>query len=418
MRPIAANADLRPFQRSARSASLVAARISNAPHSRADPLDLGRVVLDLLDHAVELDEEDSARAGGVAGRDGALGGLDREPVHHLDRGRHDAGRDDPETAAPAASIVWKPASSVRTACGVRTMPERDARRDPERALRADDHAEEVGPVRVERLAAELDDLAVGQDERQAGDVMRREAVLQAVRAARVLGDVAADRADLLARRVGRVEEAVGGDGARDVEVRDARLDDDALAREVDLEDPVHARERDDDASGDRRRAAREPGARAARDERHALAVAGAEHGLHVLGRAGEDDELGNRAVPGQPVALVDAELLRLGDDVLGAERACSSSTSEAGRLTLASLELRVGASARLEAVDERAATLAVRDPDHEVREGLDERRRVGPAGIDRLEAEIRDELGNVRPSRPRRRRSRRASRESSAACRA
>ena len=35
---------------------------------------------------------------------------------------------------------------------------------------------------------------------------------------------------------------------------------------------------------------------------------------------GRHDELGDGAVPGEPVALVDAELLRLGDDVLGAER--------------------------------------------------------------------------------------------------
>ena len=50
-------------------------------------------------------------------------------------------------------------------------------------------------------------------------------------------------------------------------------------------------------------------------------MAGADDGLHVLGRAGQDDELRHGPVPGQPVALVDAELLRLGDDVLGPERA-------------------------------------------------------------------------------------------------
>src|SRR3712207_7896502 len=48
---------------------------------------------------------------------------------------------------------------------------------------------------------------------QAGHVVRREAVLEAVRAAGVLGDVAADRADDLARRVGRVVE-VGADRDR------------------------------------------------------------------------------------------------------------------------------------------------------------------------------------------------------------
>ena len=307
---------MRPFHRSARSASLVAARISNASALRADPLELGSVVLDLLDHAVELDEQHRARAFGVSGSDGVLGSLDREPVHHLDRRRHHARRDDPGDGR--ACRVHRVKGGEQCPNGLRCAddPERDARRDPERALGADDHAEEIRPVRVECLASELDDLAVGKDEGKAGDVVRREPVLQAVRPARVLGDVAADRAHLLARRVRRVEEPFGGDGTRHVEVRDAGLDHDALAREVDLEDPVHAGERDDDAARDRRRPAREPGSRAARDERHALAMACAQDDLNVLGGPGKDDELRDRAVPGQPVALVHAELLRLGDDVL------------------------------------------------------------------------------------------------------
>ena len=116
-------------------------------------------------------------------------------------------------------------------------PQRHLDRDPERPLRADDDPEQVGAVvGVDRLAAEHEQLAVGQDERRARDVVDGEPVLEAVRAAGVLGDVAADRADLLAGGVGRVEEAVRRDRAGDVEVRDARLDDDALALEVDLED--------------------------------------------------------------------------------------------------------------------------------------------------------------------------------------
>src|SRR5918994_1814363 len=50
----------------------------------ADPLELGGVVLDLLGHAVELDEEDGARTLRIARRDGTLCRLDREPIHHLD----------------------------------------------------------------------------------------------------------------------------------------------------------------------------------------------------------------------------------------------------------------------------------------------------------------------------------------------
>ena len=148
-----------------------------------------------------------------------------------------------------------------------------------------------------------------------------EAVLQAVRASGVLGDVASDRADLLARGVGRVEEAVLRDGTGDVEVGDAGLDDDALAVEVDLEDSVHSRERDHDPARDRSRSAREPGPRAARHERNAFPATGAHDGLHPFGRGGKDDELGDRSMSGQAVALVDAELLGLGDHLPLLQRA-------------------------------------------------------------------------------------------------
>ena len=151
--------------------------------------------------------------------------------------------------------------------------------------------------------------------------MHGEAVLEAVRAAGVLGDVSADRADLLARGIGRVEEAVRRDRTGDVEVGNARFDHDALAVQVDLEDPVHPGERDHDTSRNRSRAAGEPRSRAARDEGDSFAVAGAHDGLHLLGRDGKDDELRNCAVTREPVALVHAELLGLGDHVLVAQRA-------------------------------------------------------------------------------------------------
>ena len=161
---------------------------------------------------------------GVAGVVGLLGGDDRERVHHLDRGGQDAGGDD--RGHRLAGRVGRPERrQVRGhRLGLAQDAQRDLRRDPERSLRADEGAEQVGPVRIERLAAELDELAVGEHDGQPGDVVDREAVLEAVGAARVLGHVAADRADLLARGVGRVEEAVGGDGPRHVEVGDARLD--------------------------------------------------------------------------------------------------------------------------------------------------------------------------------------------------
>ena len=78
------------------------------------------------------------------------------------------------------------------------QPDGDLGGDAERALGADERAEQVVAGRVGRLAAEPHDVAVGRDDLDPGHVVGGEAVLQAVRAAGVLRDVAADRADLLA----------------------------------------------------------------------------------------------------------------------------------------------------------------------------------------------------------------------------
>ena len=313
---LAAEPEQRPLGVVARDPHLEGAAVA------ADPVDGGRVLLDLHGDAVELDEQERLGVLRVAGVVGLLGRDDRERVHHLDRGGQDPGRDDRgDGLARRVDRRGTPRGACVTASGLRTMRSVISRRDPERALGADEGAEQVGPVRVERLAAELDELAVGEHDRQPGDVVDREAVLEAVRAARVLGDVAADRADLLARRVGGVEEAVGRDGARDVEVGDARLDHDPLRLEVDLEDPVHPRERDDDPLRHGQRAAREAGAGAARDEGHALARADAGRPpAPPPVEPGRTTSSGVRAPAREPVAVVDAQLLGLGDHVRGRRR--------------------------------------------------------------------------------------------------
>ena len=224
-----------------------------------------------------------------------------------------------ETASPASSIDRKAASCVVTASRLPEDPQGDLGCDPERALRADERPEQVGPLGVEGLASQLDDLAVGQHHRQSCHVVDREAVLEAVRTTRVLGHVAADRAHLLARRVRRVEEALVGNGPRDVEVGDARLHDDALCVEVDLEDPGHSRQRDDDAVRDGKRAAGEAGAGSAGDERDAVASADPDDRLHLGRRAGEHDESRHGTPARKPVAVVHAQLLGLREHVVGTD---------------------------------------------------------------------------------------------------
>ena len=72
-----------------------------------------------------------------------------------------------ETAAPAASIERNAGEQRAHGLGLAHDAQRDLGGDPERPLGADEDAEQVGPVGVERLAAELDDLAVGQHDRRA-----------------------------------------------------------------------------------------------------------------------------------------------------------------------------------------------------------------------------------------------------------
>ena len=105
---------------------------------------------------------------------GLLGRLDREPVHHLDRGRQDPGRDDRRDGLAGLVDRVEGGELRRHGLGLaqrsRSVISVAIPSVPSEPMNA---PEQVGAVRVERLAAELDDLAVGKHDRQAGDVVRR-----------------------------------------------------------------------------------------------------------------------------------------------------------------------------------------------------------------------------------------------------
>ena len=161
--------------------------------------------------------------------------------------------------------------------GTAQQPEGHLRDHGQRPLRPHQHPEEIEPGAVERRSPEVDHLAVGQHRLDAQHVVHGEAVLEAVGAPGVLGYIAADRADDLARRVGRIVVAVGGHPAGDLQVHDARLHRDPLVRNVNVEHPVHARHDDEHPVGMRQGAGREPRALSPRHERDAVAVAEPHH---------------------------------------------------------------------------------------------------------------------------------------------
>ena len=81
----------------------------------------------------------------------------------------------------------------------------------ERAFRTDEQLGQViaGDI-FEGFAAGLEDVAVGQHDFQAHDVVVGDAVFDGAHAAGVLGDVAAERRIFPAGRIGRIKQALGG----------------------------------------------------------------------------------------------------------------------------------------------------------------------------------------------------------------
>ena len=225
-----------------------------------------------------------------------------------------------DTTSPAAAIDGKSASRVRTDSGARisrtvtcvTIPSVPS--EPSNTPRRSGPA--CSPVSVPTVTTVPSASTTSSGQHVVGG----EPVLEAVRAAGVLRDVAADRAHLLAGRVGRVVEPV----------RRGRL---VIAR---LVTPGSTTARRSTGSTSRTRLSRarlittpsatgsappeRPGARPARDERHLVLVAHPHGRGHLLGVAGEQHQLRHDAVAGEPVALVGAALHRVGDHVRGGQR--------------------------------------------------------------------------------------------------
>ena len=160
---------------------------------------------------------------------------------------------------------------------------------------------------LDGLPPETDNLAVGEHDLEAGHVVRRNAVGERVRAAGVLGDVAAQGARLLAGRIRDEMQSVRRGGGGEMQIDHAGLHDGAEVRGVDLDDAGHPRERHDDAALDGDRSAREARAGAARDDRHRVFVAEPREGRDIRRAFRQDHRVRRRRVD-RTVVLIDHEV--------------------------------------------------------------------------------------------------------------
>ena len=236
---------------------------------------------------VDLGEQHRGGVGRVAGTDVVLDRPGDPLVHHLHGSGDDAGGDDgADRVGRIAHVVERQQhrSHRRRALG---ESHGDPRGDAQRALAADEHATQVEPERLGVEAAEHGDLAVGQHDLDRLHVGVGHAVGEAVRPAGVVGHVAADGAHLLARRIGREVETEGRKVFGEVEVDDARLDPGDAVVEVDVEDPIHPRQRHDDRRPERDRTAGEARAGAAWHDRAPVPCRDPHDRLHLGGRRRE-----------------------------------------------------------------------------------------------------------------------------------
>ncbi len=285
---------------------------------KANFIDVGEESFDFGERAIELDEQKAA-AIGIVRVDGGFGGLDGEVVHHFDGGGKHAGSDDAADGGTGFVGGRECGEESANALGALHDAESDFGGNAESAFGADEDAGEIVAGHVERFPAEVHERTIGENDFDAEDVRRGEAVLEAMRSAGIFRDVAADGANGLRGGIGSIEIFVGLDTGGDLEIDDAGFDDNAGVGNVDFEDAIHAREAEDDAVFDGERAAAEAGTGAARDEGNLLAMADADYGLDLFSRRGKQYGAGQDTKIREAVAFVRVEFLGRGDEAAVAD---------------------------------------------------------------------------------------------------
>jgi hypothetical protein len=118
-------------------------------------------------------------------------------VHHLDRSRNDPGAHDPRDARRGFGRRREGRKERARRFGRAQDANPRLGDDSDEALAAHESRHEIVADRIGRRRAKSHDLAVGGNDRRGRHMIGRETVLEAMRAAGVFGDVAADRADAL-----------------------------------------------------------------------------------------------------------------------------------------------------------------------------------------------------------------------------
>ena len=173
----------------------------------ADRTEASEQIVLFLGAAFHLDDQHRLGVERIAGVGERLAGVDRRPIHEFQRDGNDAGGDD-RIDTGTGDLVRAEGGEHRSRTFRRAQNAHghlgDHRQLP---LAAGQQPQPVIAGGIEMRAADVEDLAFDGDDLQAQQIVGGDAVFQAMRAAGVHVDVAADHAGELAGWIGRIEEA-------------------------------------------------------------------------------------------------------------------------------------------------------------------------------------------------------------------
>jgi hypothetical protein len=288
--------------------------------STADFVDGGGLGGHGFQHAFDFEKEDGPGIHREASMDVVLDDAECPAVEHFASGGSDAARGDVGDGFGGVVYRFEYGEQRFDRFGFASQLDGDFGDESERAFGADEEAGEVVGAGVALLAADAYDFSAGgEDEFESGDVIGGDAIGECVRAAGVFGDVAADGGGFLAGGIGCEVEAGVFDGAGDVEIYDAGLNDGALVFEVEFKDAIHPREHEHEAAGTGERAAGEAGACTAAEDRDVVLVGEADNLRDLGGGRREGDEVGAAFFDGA-VVFVEDEVFGAGEDGVVTEK--------------------------------------------------------------------------------------------------
>ena len=218
----------------------------------------------LLLLARELENHGRGHVRGEPEAEGRLDGLEHRLVDHLDRHGQQAVAENPADGAHGFVQVGEKSSQRDVGCGMGHQLQVGRRDHTQGAFAAAQQRQQIDAPLAGQAAARGPGAPPCVAPLEPQQMLPRDAVAQAMRPARVLGDVAADRGRALAAGIGREVQAVRGRVRADLAVQHADADADTAVHRIDRVEMVQAGGRQDDLAVRGHRAAAQAGAGTAR----------------------------------------------------------------------------------------------------------------------------------------------------------